>query len=62
MAMSTQRRTMDFEQEFEALRDDIGRAVGAQPIVPTAAPGTPMAHEPPESGASGQGDKNRPAL
>ena len=62
MAMSTQRRTMDFEQEFEALRDDIGRAVGAQPIVHTAAPGTPMAHEPPESGASGQGDKNRPAL
>jgi len=62
MAMSTQRRTMDLEQEFEALRDDIGRAVGAQPIVPTAAPGTPMAHEPPESGASGQGDKNRPAL
>ncbi|MBY4733578.1 cytochrome c biogenesis protein ResB [Cupriavidus pauculus] len=62
MAMSTQRRTMDFEQEFEALRDDIGRAVGAQPIVHAAAPGTPMAHEPPESGASGQGDKNRPAL
>lgn len=62
MAMSTQRRTMDFEQEFEALRDDIGRAVGAQPIVHAAAPGTPMAHEPPEAGASGQGDKNRPAL
>lgn len=62
MAMSTQRRTMDFEQEFEALRDDVGRAVGAQPIVHAAAPGAPMAHEPPESGASGQGDKNRPAL
>lgn len=62
MAMSTQRRTMDFEQEFDALRDDIGRAVGAQPIVHAAAPGAPMAHEPPESGASGQGDKNRPAL
>jgi len=62
MAMSTQRRTMDFEQEFEALREDVGRAVGAQPIVHAAAPEAPMAHEPPESGASGQGDKNRPAL
>jgi cytochrome c biogenesis protein len=28
MAMSTQRRTMDFEKEFTSLRDDIGRAVG----------------------------------
>jgi len=29
MAMSTQRRTLDFEKEFAALRDDIGRAAGA---------------------------------
>ncbi|MBF6991000.1 cytochrome c biogenesis protein ResB [Cupriavidus sp. IK-TO18] len=31
MAMSTQRRTMDFEKEFTALRDDIGRAAGGTP-------------------------------
>ncbi|QYY31344.1 MULTISPECIES: cytochrome c biogenesis protein ResB [Cupriavidus] len=30
MAMSTQRRTLDFEKEFVALRDDIGRAAGAE--------------------------------
>ncbi|MFJ5382231.1 cytochrome c biogenesis protein ResB, partial [Cupriavidus sp. CER94] len=30
MAMSTQRRTMDFEKEFVTLRDDVGRAVGAE--------------------------------
>ncbi len=29
MAMSTQRRTLDFEKEFTVLRDDIGRAAGA---------------------------------
>jgi len=28
MAMSTQRRTLDFEKEFEALRDDVRRAAG----------------------------------
>lgn len=28
MAMSTQRRTLDFEKEFAALRDDVGRAAG----------------------------------
>ncbi|MCY1219820.1 ResB-like family protein [compost metagenome] len=32
MAMSTQRRTMDFEKEFTALRDDVGRAAGGTPI------------------------------
>ncbi|QET03439.1 cytochrome c biogenesis protein ResB [Cupriavidus pauculus] len=31
MAMSTQRRTLDFEREFAALRDDVGRAAGADP-------------------------------
>ncbi|WP_444633278.1 cytochrome c biogenesis protein ResB [Cupriavidus oxalaticus] len=31
MAMSTQRRTMDFEKEFTALRDDVGRAAGGIP-------------------------------
>ncbi|WP_454765189.1 cytochrome c biogenesis protein ResB [Cupriavidus campinensis] len=36
MAMSTQRRTMDFEKEFTALRDDVGRAAGAEP--------SPMTH------------------
>lgn len=30
MAMSTQRRTMDFEKEFTALHDDVARATGAQ--------------------------------
>ncbi len=29
MAMSTQRRTLDFEKEFVALRDDVGRAAGS---------------------------------
>ncbi|AOY92510.1 cytochrome C biogenesis protein ResB [Cupriavidus sp. USMAA2-4] len=29
MAMSTQRRTLDFEKEFTALRDDVRRAAGA---------------------------------
>jgi ResB protein required for cytochrome c biosynthes is len=40
MAMSTQRRTMDFEKEFMALRDDIGRAAGGRNDVPGPA-GTP---------------------
>ncbi|TWG83461.1 cytochrome c biogenesis protein [Cupriavidus gilardii J11] len=31
MAMSTQRRTLDFEKEFAALRDDVQRAAGAAP-------------------------------
>lgn len=37
MAMSTQRRTLDFEKEFVALREDIGRAAGAdgQPLPPS---------------------------
>jgi cytochrome c biogenesis protein len=34
MAMSTQRRTLDFEEEFVALRDDIGRAAGADKDAP----------------------------
>ncbi|MNY52120.1 hypothetical protein D3C86_1877650 [compost metagenome] len=40
MAMSTQRRTMDFEKEFTALRDDIGRAAGGRSEAPEPA-GTP---------------------
>jgi cytochrome c biogenesis protein len=37
MAMSTQRRTLDFEKEFVALRDDIGRAAGADQDAPAQA-------------------------
>jgi cytochrome c biogenesis protein len=37
MAMSTQRRTMDFEKEFTALRDDIGRAAGGRSTAPDPA-------------------------
>ncbi|SOZ57754.1 putative CYTOCHROME C-TYPE BIOGENESIS TRANSMEMBRANE PROTEIN, ResB-like family [Cupriavidus taiwanensis] len=40
MAMSTQRRTMDFEKEFTALRDDIGRAAGGRSATQEPA-GTP---------------------
>jgi cytochrome c biogenesis protein len=46
MAMSTQRRTMDFEKEFRALRDDIGRAAGAGP-----SPGTHPSHPSADSSA-----------
>ncbi|TXI85507.1 MAG: cytochrome c biogenesis protein ResB [Cupriavidus sp.] len=45
MAMSTQRRTLDFEREFAALRDDVGRAAGA-----AGAAGTGSAQEPSEPG------------
>jgi cytochrome c biogenesis protein len=41
MAMSTQRRTMDFEKEFVGLRDDVGRAAGAK--AEPAAPAGPSA-------------------
>ena len=62
MAMSTQRRTMDFEKEFVAMRDDIGRAVGAE-VTPLPAEGTaPMPHTPPRSDASAADDKNGPPL
>lgn len=48
MAMSTQRRTLDFEKEFMALRDDIGRASGAEVSRPddgASSDGTlPVAH------------------
>ncbi|KAF7963985.1 hypothetical protein AWV80_03495 [Cupriavidus sp. UYMU48A] len=37
MAMSTQRRTLDFEKEFVALRDDIGSAAGAEAGTPEQA-------------------------
>jgi len=44
MAMSTQRRTMDFEKEFVALRDDVGRAAGATvpPASGSADPASPQ--------------------
>lgn len=62
MAMSTQRRTMDFEKEFVTLRDDVGRVVGAEvTAVPTD--GTaPMAPTAPRSDASGADDKQGPSL
>jgi len=62
MAMSTQRRTMDFEKEFVTLRDDVGRAVGAE-VTPLPADGdSPMTHAAPRSDASGPDDKQGPSL
>lgn len=62
MAMSTQRRTMDFEKEFVTLRDDVGRAVGAE-MTPVPADGaTPMSPPAQQSDASGPDDKQRPSL
>lgn len=40
MAMSTQRRTLDFEKEFAALREDVQRAAAAAQHAPPAAPAT----------------------
>ncbi|MCT9118999.1 cytochrome c biogenesis protein ResB [Cupriavidus gilardii] len=40
MAMSTQRRTLDFEKEFAALREDVQRAAAAAQESPPAAPAT----------------------
>jgi cytochrome c biogenesis protein len=62
MAMSTQRRTMDFEKEFVTLRDDVGRAVGAE-VTPMPAHGAPPMTQPsPRSGASGPDDRRGPSL
>ncbi|KAI3592012.1 Cytochrome c-type biogenesis protein Ccs1/ResB [Cupriavidus sp. U2] len=62
MAMSTQRRTMDFEKEFVTLRDDVGRAVGAE-VTPVPADGaSPMSPPAPQSDASGPDDRQRPSL
>ncbi|MGE6497554.1 cytochrome c biogenesis protein ResB [Cupriavidus metallidurans] len=62
MAMSTQRRTMDFEKEFVALRADIGRAVGAE--VTEAADGhdAAMTQGAPQSGPSASDDKHASSL
>ncbi|WP_250534818.1 cytochrome c biogenesis protein ResB [Caballeronia sp. AZ10_KS36] len=38
MAMSTARRTLDFEKEFERTRASVGAALGASPIDPAAPP------------------------
>ena len=62
MAMSTQRRTMDFEKEFTALRDDIGRALGAEVMAQPTGPAAPMAHPAPQSGASVPDDKSGSSL
>lgn len=66
MAMSTQRRTLDFEKEFTTLRDDIGRVAGAEAAAEAAAAPTgqasPMTHESRRSGASTPGDGNAPSL
>ncbi len=40
MAMSTQRRTLDFEKEFAALREDVQRAAAAAQDAPPTAPAT----------------------
>ncbi|WP_066731223.1 cytochrome c biogenesis protein ResB [Cupriavidus sp. D384] len=62
MAMSTQRRTMDFEKEFVTLRDDVGRAVDAE-VTPAQVDGAaPMTHAAPRSDASGPDDKQGPSL
>lgn len=62
MAMSTQRRTMDFEKEFVNLRDDVGRAVGAEVTHARADATAPMTHASPRSDASGPDDKQGPSL
>lgn len=62
MAMSTQRRTMDFEKEFVNLRDDVGRAVGAEVSHARADATAPMTHASPRSDASGPDDKQGPSL
>ncbi|RZT32470.1 cytochrome c biogenesis protein ResB [Cupriavidus agavae] len=57
MAMSTQRRTLDFEKEFVALREDIGRAVGAAPNNAGGAASTAQQYD-----ASAQHDPRGPSL
>jgi len=36
MAMSTARRTFDFEKEFARTRDAVGQALGVKPLTPDA--------------------------
>ncbi|WP_423192522.1 cytochrome c biogenesis protein ResB [Cupriavidus sp. H18C2] len=62
MAMSTQRRTMDFEKEFVTLRDDVGRAVGAEVTAVPASGPAPMTPDAPRSGPSGADDRPGPSL
>jgi len=62
MAMSTQRRTLDFEKEFTSLRDDIGRAVGAGVTEAHAGQGNAMAPDAQQSGPSTAHDKNVSSL
>ena len=62
MAMSTQRRTMDFEKEFVTLRDDVGRAVGAEVTAEPASGPAPMTPDAPRSGPSGADDRPGPSL
>jgi len=62
MAMSTQRRTLDFEKEFTSLRDDIGRAVGAGVTATHAGQDVAMTPEALQSGPSTSHDKNVSSL
>ena len=41
MAMSTARKTLDFDKEFAQMRDAAGAALGTQPLGPTASGGSP---------------------
>jgi len=62
MAMSTQRRTLDFEKEFTSLRDDIGRAVGAAAVATHADQDIAMQPDAQQSGSSTSHDKNVSSL
>ena len=61
MAMSTQRRTMDFEKEFVTLRDDVGRAVGAEAAATADSPSS-VTQPARQSGASATDDKSGSSL
>lgn len=62
MAMSTQRRTLDFEKEFTTLRADVGRAVGGEVMPPPSSADAPMTSSARQSGPSGRGDTSGPSL
>lgn len=52
MAMSTARRTLDFEREFERTRASVAAALGVSPLDPAASPLEPAAsnaHAAPQS-------------
>jgi len=59
MAMSTARRTLDFEKEFAQTRDAIGAALGvkSQPAAPSAS--SPTSEPPPDTKSAGSHDSTR---